>query len=278
MNRRRSWLLNALLAIFLLGVPRFGDRSEGCEGRDTPYERSQKPRGNAITLRQREADQPNTGRSLHSRSRRFFGFRQGRNLYFFNVYLRFDWKSPEEYDFSKIDAKMDEYLKLKPDALFIPRILLTPDDWWCTTFPEDITMRDDGSPAGMFGNRCHPTLASSHYRELSHKAMQAFLDHVEGKYGGNILGYQVGNGFGGEWLMFNSFWETRPVQSPPLIDVYTVSHHGWYQSSSLPLPERYRSPCGDYATTALKKVNALGLGHYREVAPPAGSLAVALFR
>jgi hypothetical protein len=129
---------------------------------------------------------------------------------------------------------MDEFLKLKPDALLIPRILLTPDDWWCATFPEDITMRDDGSPAGMFGNRCHPTLASSHYRELSHKAMQAFLDHVEGKYGGNILGYQVGNGFGGEWLMFNSFWETRPVQSPPLIDVYTVSHHGWYQSSSLP--------------------------------------------
>ena len=75
----------------------------------------------------------------------------------FNIYLRFDWKGPEEYDFQKIDAKMDEYLKLKPDALFIPRILLTPDDWWCTTFPEDITMRDDGSPAGMFGKRCHPT-------------------------------------------------------------------------------------------------------------------------
>ena len=133
----------------------------------------------------------------------------------FDIYLRFDWKGPEQYDFQKIDAKMDEYLKLKPDALFIPRVLLTPDDWWCTTFPEDITMRDDGSPAGMFGKPCHPTLASEHYRELSHKAMKAFLEHVEGKYGKNILGYQVGNGFGGEWLMFNSFWETRPGQKPP---------------------------------------------------------------
>lgn len=133
----------------------------------------------------------------------------------FDIYLLFDWKGPEQYDFQKIDSKMDEYLKLKPDALFIARVLLTPDDWWCTAFPEDITMRDDGTPAGMFGKRCHPSLASEHYRELSHKAMKAFLDHVEGKYGNNILGYQVGNGFGGEWLMFNSFWETRPGQKPP---------------------------------------------------------------
>lgn len=133
----------------------------------------------------------------------------------FDIYLLFDWKGPEQYDFQKIDSKMDVYLKLKPDALFIPRVLLTPDDWWCTKFPEDITMRDDGTPAGMFGKPCHPSLASEHYRELSHKAMKAFLDHVEGKYGNNIVGYQVGNGFGGEWLMFNSFWETRPGHKPP---------------------------------------------------------------
>jgi Beta-galactosidase len=133
----------------------------------------------------------------------------------FDVYLRFDWKGAEEYDFQKIDTKMDEYLKLKPDALFIPRVLLTPGDWWCTAFPEDITMRDDGTPAGMFGRRCHPSLASSHYRDLSYKAMKAFVEHVEGKYGKNIVGYQVGNGFGGEWLMFNSFWELRPGQQPP---------------------------------------------------------------
>ncbi len=41
-------------------------------------------------------------------------------------------------------------------------------------YPQDITMRDDGSPAGMFGRRCHPSLASARYRELSHKAMIAF--------------------------------------------------------------------------------------------------------
>ncbi|GAI27117.1 unnamed protein product, partial [marine sediment metagenome] len=133
----------------------------------------------------------------------------------FNIYLRFGWTGPEEYDFSRVDKKMDFYLKLEPDALFIPRILLTPGDWWCEKYPEEITMRDDGSAAGMFRRPCHPSLASEKYRELSHKAMKAFINHVERKWGDNIVGYQPGNGFGGEWLMFNSFWEVRPGAEPP---------------------------------------------------------------
>ncbi len=133
----------------------------------------------------------------------------------FNIYLRFDWSAPEKYDFTRIDQKLDSFLKVEPTAMFLPRILLTPGRWWCKEFPNDITMRDDGTPAGMFGEPCYPTLASEHYRELSHKAMIAFLDHVEAKYGDHLVGYQVGNGFGGEWLMFNSFWEVRPGAEPP---------------------------------------------------------------
>ncbi len=144
----------------------------------------------------------------------FNDFRQA-GISIFNIYLRFDWTAPETYDFTRIDDKMDGYLKIDPKALFLPRILLTPGSWWCKAFPDEITMRDDGSPAGMFGQACHPSFASEKYRELSHKAMIAFLNHVEGKYGDNIVGYQVGNGFGGEWLTFNSFWETRPGGAPP---------------------------------------------------------------
>jgi len=133
----------------------------------------------------------------------------------FDIYLRFDWSGPEQYDFKRVDEKLDTYLKLEPKALFLPRVLLTPGPWWCKEFPSEITMRDDGSPAGMFGAPCHPSLASEKYREHSHKAMIAFLNHVEDKYGDHIVGYQAGNGFGGEWLTFNSFWEVRPGAPPP---------------------------------------------------------------
>lgn len=133
----------------------------------------------------------------------------------FDIYLRFDWSGPEQYDFKRVDEKLDSYLRLEPKALFLPRVLLTPGAWWCKEFPSEITMRDDGSPAGMFGAPCHPSLASEKYRELSHKAMIAFLNHMEDKYGDHIVGYQAGNGFGGEWLTFNSFWEVRPGAPPP---------------------------------------------------------------
>ncbi len=133
----------------------------------------------------------------------------------FDIYLRFRWSGPGQYDFSKSDAKLESYLKLDPHALFLPRILLTPGAWWCKDFPNDITMHPDGTPAGMFGAPCHPSFASEKYRKLSHQAMIAFLKHFESKFGNHIVGYQVGNGFGGEWLTFNSFWEIHGNQRPP---------------------------------------------------------------
>ncbi len=133
----------------------------------------------------------------------------------YDIYLRFDWTGPEQYDFKRVDEKLDFYLKIEPNALFLPRVLLMPGPWWCELFPNEITMRDDGSPAGMFRQPCYASFASEKYRELSHKAMVAFINHVEDKWGDHILGYQAGNGFGGEWLTFNSFWEVRPGSPPP---------------------------------------------------------------
>ena len=133
----------------------------------------------------------------------------------FDIYVRFPWTAPETYDFAPVDRKLDAYLAVDPKVLFLPRILLTPGRWFREQFPDDISRRDDGTPAGMFptqnaGN--NPSFSSEKYRELSHQAMIAFINHLESKYGEHIVGYQVGNGFGGEWLPFNSFWESRPAK------------------------------------------------------------------
>jgi len=133
----------------------------------------------------------------------------------FNFYIRFPWTGPEEWDFTPVDRKLDAYLLIKKEALFLPRILLTPGPWFGEQFPDEITRRDDGTPAGMFGREPHPSFASEKYRELSRRVMTAFIGHLEDKYGDNIVGYQVGNGFGGEWLPFNSFWEVRGNEPHP---------------------------------------------------------------
>ena len=134
----------------------------------------------------------------------------------YDIYFRFPWTAPEEYNFSRLDARLDAYLKINPKALFIGRVLLTPGEWFAQKYPEEITRRDDGSPAGMPEGATHPSFSSEHYRELSHAAMSNLVAHLEAKYGDNILGYQAGNGFGGEWLPFNSFWEVRPGAPPPM--------------------------------------------------------------
>jgi hypothetical protein len=171
MNRRRLWLLNALLAIFLLGVPRSGTEAKAAKAETHLTSEVRSLEGTPSLYVNGKLTSQILAAPHIPGPVDFSDFARA-GISIFNIYLRFDWKSPEEYDFSKIDAKMDEYLKLKPDALFIPRILLTPDDWWCTTFPEDITMRDDGSPwharsfspsipAGRWGKRTRSCRYSS---------------------------------------------------------------------------------------------------------------------
>jgi hypothetical protein len=83
--------------------------------------------------------------------RDFNTFRAG-GVEIFDFYVRFPWTGPREWDFSAADRKLDEYASLDPEALFLPRILLTPGDWFGEMVPDEITRRDDGTPAGMAPN------------------------------------------------------------------------------------------------------------------------------
>ncbi len=126
----------------------------------------------------------------------------------------FGWVGPEKYDFTKTDAVMDDYLKRGPNMLALPRFGITPEAWWCKEFPGEITLHADGTPA-VFRAPCHPSFASTKYRELAHRALQAFLTHMESKYGGRIVGYFPGNGVYNEWISWNAYWEVKPGSPPP---------------------------------------------------------------
>jgi hypothetical protein len=131
--------------------------------------------------------------------------------------MPFGWVGPEKYDFTKTDEVMDVmdgYLKSDPNLLALPRFEIQPGPWWCQEFPHKITLRADGTPA-VFRAPCHPSFASTRYRELAQGALQAFLTHVEGKYGDRIVGYFPGNDIYGEWFSWNAYWEAQPGTSPP---------------------------------------------------------------
>ncbi len=128
--------------------------------------------------------------------------------------LPLGWTGPEKYDFTQTDAVMEAYLKENPGMLVLPRVGVTPGDWWCQEFPNEITRHADGTPA-TFNKPCHPSFASEKYRQLAHRALEAFLKHVEAKYGDRIVGYFPGNGVYGEWFSWNAYWEIKPGAPPP---------------------------------------------------------------
>jgi hypothetical protein len=128
--------------------------------------------------------------------------------------LPFGWTGPEKYDFTKTDEVMDGYLRSDANLLALPRFSIQPGPWWCQEFPNEITLRADGTPA-VFRAPCHPSFASTKYRELAHRALQAFLTHVESKYGDRVVGYFPGNGIYGEWFSWNAYWEAQPGTAPP---------------------------------------------------------------
>jgi beta-galactosidase GanA len=132
-----------------------------------------------------------------------------------DISLPFDWVGPEEYDFKSTDMEMEKYLEQDPHLLVLPRIAPAPGKWWCDKFPQDITRKSDGSPAGMFGEPCYFSFASEKYRTLSHRALTALVTHLETKYGNRILGYFICNGVYGEWFSWNAYWEVPPGTPPP---------------------------------------------------------------
>jgi len=129
--------------------------------------------------------------------------------------LPFDWIGPEKYDFSKTDEEVEKYLKQEPSLLLLPRINAIPGRWWCDRFPNDLTLKSDGSRAGMFGEPCYFSFASESYRTLSHRALAALLTHLETKFGNNIVGYFICNGVFGEWFSWNAYWQADPGAAPP---------------------------------------------------------------
>lgn len=78
------------------------------------------------------------------------------------------WLGPGQYDFDKIDRRLEAVLAAHPDARIFPRVKLNPPDWWLNTHPDDITRTEDGQLGGQH------SMASRAWRER----MNGFKQHA----------------------------------------------------------------------------------------------------
>lgn len=114
-----------------------------------------------------------------------------------------EWVGPREgdatpYDFSLVAPRLQGYIDVDPDALFLLRMGFEtrwlPDDWWNKAHPDEVEILSDGSRWGQ-------SFASKVWHDQINDLLAAFIAHLRevGLYD-RVVAFQIGAGSSGEWI------------------------------------------------------------------------------
>lgn len=153
-------------------------------------------------------------------------YEDGVRMFSMLVSLGLVWdKKGEPYDFSLTDELFGQILEIAPDALLMPLFYVHTPNWWDECYPEELLKFKGNAPrfdlwgnekqrvwkyeAKMYHSTRNPSLASKRWLHDSGQALAASVKHIEQRYPGHFLGYQLGYGTCGEWHTFGSYLEGR---------------------------------------------------------------------
>ncbi len=106
--------------------------------------------------------------------------------------------NPSPYDFSLVAPRLQSYIDVDPQAMFLMRMGVetswSPSTWFNAAHPDEVEVRSDGT-------RVFSSFASTVWREQVNALLTAFIDHLRatGMYD-RVLAFQVGAGSSGEWI------------------------------------------------------------------------------
>jgi len=113
------------------------------------------------------------------------------------------WPAPgEPADWSRVDARCDAVLAANPKALLLPRMGMSPPQWWRRSYPDDVMQWEDG-------RRDNAVVASPRYRRDAAERLASLVGHLEEKYGERTAGYHPCGQNTGEWFYLDT-WK-RPL-------------------------------------------------------------------
>lgn len=150
------------------------------------------------------------------------------------------WTGPDTYDYAATDARIEAYLRQRPDAKLVVRFWLGyPAEklnggpfWWLLQHPEECIRPlpveagkpmpwDELTPALSWGQTIavnegrsapaappvhppKPSFASLRFRAEAGEALRRVVAHLEERYGEQIVGYVTGGGPCGEWFHWHA--------------------------------------------------------------------------
>ncbi|MEM7147860.1 MAG: beta-galactosidase [Verrucomicrobiota bacterium] len=161
------------------------------------------------------------------------------------------WLGPDRFDFSALDVLAQRVLKAKQGGWILPRIYLSPPDWWVANNPEEHQVLGDGSRTYRRGaghrrdGRAFPSLASKKWRADTAGVLQPVIRHLlDSDYGERIFGFMVTGLMSEEWY----HWSIHTGQLSDYSSHATSAFRSWlrekYESS-----ESLRVAWGDAAVS-----------------------------
>jgi len=189
----------------------------------------------------------------------------GIQLYTFNT-PGIWWIGPGQYDFSVIDAFLEDYIARNPDRYFMPRIDLSQQGfpWWGVAYPDEMNILRDiitgevrdqlelnpeaisylGHEVHLDGLNLH-SFHSLAWREEAGQAVAALVNHCEAApYAERIWGWHLCDGLFCEWFHWNEYsFECLADYSPAA----QADYRRW-------LRRTYHNDCGELSHAWGRKV------------------------
>ena len=118
---------------------------------------------------------------------------------FVTTMIECPWPRPgEAADWVVTDTTLDHILAVMPNAKIVPRFKVLAPSWWREEHPDDMFGADPN--ANFKYNHAVESFCSELWRREAKERIRALIEHVEEKYGANIVGYHPCPSHEEEWF------------------------------------------------------------------------------